>query len=95
MLDNGLFVEGKPQWWWKYVFPEKTTFWLSVLNAKLAQEQKVADPDPNPWLQELTAEILESLTMLHSSATIREEAVSQRLKEEAVTKIRSALETVK
>lgn len=97
MSNEGDWVEGKPRWWWKYVFPAPIRFWISALNEKLAKDKKVVnlDPDPEPWLEGVTAEILESLTMLHTSTTVREEGVSQRLKEEAVEKINSALKTVK
>jgi hypothetical protein len=97
MLNEGDWVEGEPRWWWKYVFPAKIWFWTSALNEKLAKDKKVAnlEPEPDPWLEGVTAEILESLTMLHTAKTVREEAVSQRLKQEAVAKINSALKAVK
>jgi hypothetical protein len=97
MLNDGDWVEGEPKWRWKYVFPAKIRFWNLTLNEKLAKDKKVAnlDPEPEPWLEEVTAEILESLTILHSATTLREEALSQRLKQEAVAKINSALKAVK
>lgn len=97
MLNEGDWVEGEPRWWWKYVFPSKIGFWISALNEKLAKDKKVAnfEPEPEPWLEEVTAEILESLTMLHTATTVREEGVSQRLKQEAVAKINSALKAVR
>jgi hypothetical protein len=94
-LSPGDWVEGEPQWWWKYVFPSKIQFWLLTLNEKWAKDIAKLKPQPQPWLEEATAEILESLTMLHTATTIREEAVSQRLKGEAVAKINSALKAVK
>ena len=95
MLSEGDWVEGKPQWWWKYVFPSETRFWLLILNENLAKDKNFAEPEPEPWLEGVTAEILESLTMLHTATTVREEPVSQRLKKEAVAKINSALKVVR
>jgi hypothetical protein len=95
MLNDGDWVEGEPRWWWKYVFPSKLRFWLLTLNEKLAKDKNFAEPEPDPWLEGVTAEILESLTMLHTATTVREEAVSQRLKQEAIAKINSALKAVR
>ncbi len=95
LLGDGDWVEGKPQWWWKYVFPSPTRFWLFTLNERLEKYKNFVDPEPDPWLEGVTVEILESLTMLHTAMTVREEAVSQRLKQEAVAKINSALKTVR
>ena len=94
-LSEGDWVEGKPQWWWKYVFPSKIRVWLLILNEKWAKDKNFAEPEPDSWLEGLTAEILESLTMFHTATTVREEAVSQRLKQEAVAKINSALKVVR
>lgn len=93
--SEGYWIEGEPQWWWKYVFPPKIRVWLLILNEKWAKDKNFAEPEPDPWLEGVTAEILESLTMLHTATTVREEAVSKRLKQEAVAKINSALKVVR
>jgi hypothetical protein len=90
-LGDGDWVEGAPQWWWKYVFPSRERFWLSILTPKFSQ---VADPQPEPWFQGVSAEILEGLVMLHAAATVPEEAVRVRLKEEAAQKLTQAVQAI-
>jgi hypothetical protein len=95
MSITGDWVEGEPKWWWKYVFPTREKFWLSTLNEKITVVNVIDRPPPHPWLEAVAAEILESLTMLHTATTLEDEAVSQQLKREAVEKINAAIKAVK
>src|SRR4051812_12117570 len=45
-VNEGDWVEGEPKWWWKYVMPNESVFWVAVLAAK----NRVAEPEPSPWL---------------------------------------------
>ncbi len=76
------WVEGTPKWWWKYVFPNRETLWLAVLTK--------VEPDPVPWLQRVTGEVLEGLVMLHAAARA-DQAMAERLRSEAIVKINQAL----
>jgi hypothetical protein len=89
-MSDGDWVEGPPQWWWKYVFPARGQFWLSILAAKLA----VMDPTPDPWFQRAAADILEGLVMLHAAATVADREVSTQLQKEAAEKINQAVQTI-
>ena len=89
MSDAG-WPEGTPQWWWKYVFPVEKTFWLAILNARF----QVADPTPEPWLDGVTAEILEGVAMLQGMAAVEDEAEGRRLKREAIDKINRAVQSI-
>lgn len=88
MSDAG-WPEGRPQWWWKYVFPSEKQFWLSILASKF----QVADPHPDPWLEAVTTDILQGLVMLQGTSTVDEADVS-RLKREAVDKINLAVHQI-
>jgi hypothetical protein len=90
-MNEGDWVVGPPQWWWKYVFPPREQLWLSILASKFSQ---VADPAPDPWFQGVSAEILEGLVMLHAAATVAEEAARVRLKDEATRKITQAVQAI-
>ena len=90
-LGDGDWVEGPPQWWWKYVFPTRGRFWAAMLTAKIHDAE---DPIPDPWLQRVTADILEGLAILHAAATVGDVAASARLKEEAVQKINRAVRVI-
>ena len=86
-LNEGDWVEGAPQWWWKYVIPNPASFWQAVLSI-VAME-----PDPHPWLQRVTGGVLEGVAMLHAASRV-DEATAGRLKSEASEKIRQSLEAV-
>ncbi len=87
MLSDGDWVEGEVKWWWKYVFPRREQFWLNILVQRL-------DPQPDPWLQAVTGEILEGVAMLHAAARIGDEAIKSRLKNEAANKIADAAKSL-
>lgn len=93
-MNEGDWIEGEPQWWWKYVFPSRERFWGSVLSDRMLKAKFVSEPSPSPWFAGVAAEILEGLVMLHASDTVAAE-VSQKLQEEAVGKIMRAAEQVR
>ena len=83
-MANDDYVEGPPEWWWKYVFPTGERFWLTVA-ASL-----VLEPDPHPWRRRVTGEVLEGVVMLHAAARA-DQTAGERLTTEAVAKIHQAL----
>jgi hypothetical protein len=85
-VNEGDWVEGEVQWWWKYVLPAREKFWLAILAARL-------DPVPEPWRQGLVGEILEGVAMLQASARVRQGAVGARLKSEGLDKISHAVKS--
>ena len=85
-LNDGDWVEGAPKWWWKYVFPNPERFWLQIISL---------EPEPAPWLQRVTGEVLEGLAMLHAASRATEDATVARLKSEAVSKISQAVAAVR
>ena len=82
-MANDDYVEGSPKWWWKYVFPNGERFWLTV-----AASLELA-PDPHPWRQRVTSEVLEGVVMLHAAARA-DQSAAERLTGEAVAKIHQA-----
>ncbi len=89
MIVDG-WREGRVQWWWKYVFPVREQFWLSLLASKFA----AADPSPDPWFQNVAAEILEGVAMLQAAAVSVDPDVTAKLKKEAAAKINHAMHHV-
>jgi hypothetical protein len=86
-LNEGDWVEGEPQWWWKYVLPASEKFWVAVLSARL-------DPEPGPWRQGLVAKILEGVAMLQASERVGDKAIGARLKNEALKQMGGAMESL-
>jgi len=41
-----------------------------------------ADPSPNPWVQAFTADVLESVAMVHASGSTADQKISSHLREE-------------
>jgi hypothetical protein len=80
--NDGDWGEGVPIWFSKYVFPNRETFWLAVLER--------LEPVPLPWLQKVNGEVLEGLVMLHAAARA-DQATAERLKSEAVAKINQSV----
>ena len=89
-MSDGDWVEGKPQWWWKYVFPAEKQFWASVLEN---QAVHVASPHPEPWHQ-ATIEIMQGVAMINATASMGKSDVSERLRAEGVAKIVAAANKV-
>ena len=93
-MNDGDWAEGKPQWWWKYVFPSREQLWLAVLHDRIDRGVQVSRPSPEPW-REQTAVILEGVAMLQATTMIDNAEVSKRLTQEAVAKIIRAAEQVR
>lgn len=77
-MEDGDWVEGAPEWWWKYVFPARIDFWLGILQRQ--------GPVPDPW-KEATGHILEGLAMVRAVAAVDDPQIKERLHQEAVAKI--------
>lgn len=88
-FSDGDWVEGAARWWWKYVLPSPAWFWQAVLSSVRSVE-----PVPQPWLQQVTGEVLEGVAMLHA-ATRADETSARRLKTEAIEKVNQALRAVR
>ena len=88
-MNDGDWVEGKPQWWWKYVFPAEEQFWASILQNQVSKAGQVNGPSPEPWRKEVTA-ILEGLAMVNATATVGKGEIGEKLRAEGVAKIVAA-----
>jgi hypothetical protein len=89
-MNEGDWVEGEVKWWWKFVFPQKAKFWGQIL-----QNMTVSlNPQPDPWLQATTADVLETVVMLHAAtkATDREQRAS--LYKEAAQKLEGTVAAI-
>jgi len=89
-VNEGDWVEGEPKWWLKYVMPSESVFWAAVLAAK----GRVAEPEPSPWLQGVSGQIMDGLAMLNAAARIGKSDEAAKLKKEAAVKIARAVEAV-
>jgi len=89
-VNEGDWVEGEPKWWWKYVMPSESVFWAAVLAAK----SRGATPEPAPWLQGVSGQIMDGLAMLNAAARIGHADEAAKLKQEATTKISRAVAAV-
>src|SRR5215469_12861120 len=87
LMEPGDWVEGEPKWWWKYVYPARDRFWAELIAANF-------DPNPDPWVQSFTGEVLEGIAMVRASATVADKKVRLRLREEATNKIAAAMKPV-
>ena len=85
-MEPGDWVEGEPKWWWKYVYPARDQFWAGLI-ASIVK----AEPDPHPWVQSFTAEVLEGVTMVRASGSTKDSKIGSRLKEEGLKKIVDAM----
>ena len=91
-VNEGDWVEGAPQWWWKYVFPVRVQFWSTLLAERVKRVR--TDPEPHPWKEQVLGELLEATAMLHAMSGI-DVAVDERLKGEAKTKIVLAVRAIR
>jgi hypothetical protein len=80
-------LEGTPKWWWKYVIPNPESFYAQVL----AQATLVSGPNPVPWLQRASGEVMEGLAMFHAAASMGDREDSARLKSEAFARLSQAV----
>jgi hypothetical protein len=56
-------LEGKPQWWWKYVRPASIEF----------------SPHPDPWINRMTSALLTAISMKEVARRLPEGEVQQQL----------------
>jgi hypothetical protein len=84
-MEPGDWVEGEPRWWWKYVYPAREQFW-----AELVARISNAGPSPDPWIQSLTADVLEGVAMIHASGRTTDRKVVSQLRHEGLKKIADA-----
>lgn len=87
-VNDGDWVEGAVQWWWKYVLPSREIFWTNVI-ARVSE----LGPSPDPW-REQVGEILAGIAMLRSSAKVSDRAVAEKLSKESISKINGAVEAL-
>jgi len=85
-VNEGDWVEGEVKWWWKYVMPSEATFWGAILAARY----RSADPEPSPWYQGVSGQVMEGLAMLKASARIGTGVEADKLKAEGAAKIAKA-----
>ena len=85
-MNEGDWVEGEPQWWWKYVFPARSRLWASLLAEHVT-------PHPQPWREEVLGDVLEAAVLINAAARADDE-VSERLKEEARAKLSRAHDAI-
>ncbi|HZP66152.1 MAG TPA: hypothetical protein VFB32_07575 [Rudaea sp.] len=90
-VNDGDWVVGEPKWWWKYVMPQEAWFWEAVLVAR----SRAQDPEPSPWLQAVSAKVLEGLAMLNAAARAATSAEASKLKTEAAAMINKAVAAVR
>ena len=84
------WVEGDPQWWWKYVFPARSRLWAMLV----ADRFRIgAGPLPDPWREQVLGDVLEAAALLQAINVVDEE-VSARLKEEARARLSRAIDGI-
>jgi hypothetical protein len=89
-MNEGDWVEGEVKWWWKFVFPQKAQFWGQIL-----QHVTVSlNPEPDPWLQATTAEVLEAVVMLHAAAKATDREQRANLHKDAAKTLESAVAAI-
>jgi hypothetical protein len=89
-VNEGDWVVGESKWWWKYVMPSESVFWAAVLAAK----SRGAEPEPSPWLQGVSGQVMDGLAMLNAAARIGKSDEAAKLKKEATAKITRAIAAV-
>lgn len=92
-VNEGDWVDGKVEWWWKYVLPPEPQFWAAIL-AQRVQVIEGPDPQPSPWLQ-AQAVGLEAVAMLQAVAKITDLNQRTSLLNEVVRRFAAAADAVK
>jgi hypothetical protein len=83
-MNEGDWVEGAPQWWWRYVLPAQEEFWRLI-----AYGGPDTDPTPDPWKQ-ASISLLEAVVLVCGISRTAERDAKTRLHQEAVQKLQSA-----
>jgi hypothetical protein len=89
-VNDGDWVDGAVQWWWKYVFPIRHKFWAVLVDERAT---RVADPTPDPWKELVLGDLLEATAML-SAVPGADATVAARLKTEAKAKLARATRAI-
>src|SRR5215470_15596954 len=84
-MNDGDWVEGEVQWWWKYVFPARARFWAAMVAA-----ERVEAPEPTPWFEGVAGQLLGSVALLGAAVRAGDPGLRQRLKGEAIKKMTAA-----
>lgn len=92
-VNDGDWVDGKVEWWWKYVLPAETQFWAAVL-AQRVQVGAGQDPERAPWRQAQAAGV-EAVAMLQAAANITDLKQRTELLNEVVRRFTAAANAVK
>jgi hypothetical protein len=87
-INDGDWIEGRPQWWWKYVMPAESTFWATIVSQR-AQTVAVQGPSPDPWKQAKTLGA-EAVAMLYAAANVTDAKQRTQLLDEAAQKLGAA-----
>jgi hypothetical protein len=87
MNDDG-WLEGVPQWWWKFVLPSQEEFWRLIA---------LGGPDTEPvadrWKQAAVS-LLEALALLRGIDKGADAQGKTRLHQETIQRIQNALKAV-
>jgi hypothetical protein len=92
-LNEGDWIDGKVEWWWKYVIPGENQFWAAILaqNASVVGRQ---GPDPVPWRQAIVLGF-EAVAMLQAATNISDVKERAKLLSEVVEKFSTAAQRLK
>jgi hypothetical protein len=88
-MNDGDWVEGEAQWWWKYVFPARARFWAAMVAA-----ERIEDPEPTPLFEDVAGQLLGSVALLGAAVRVGDPGLRQRLKGEAMQKMTAATQAV-
>jgi hypothetical protein len=87
-INDGDWIDGKVEWWWKYVIPSEASFWIAIV-AQRAQLLAGQDPQPAPWrkAQSLASE---AVAMLQAAENINDVNQRSRLLNEVAERLGAA-----
>src|SRR5215210_1687968 len=73
-------VEGRPQWWWKYVFPSGSLGWAEE---RMGQPLpwRTGGPHPEPWRSSVVGAIISAVSIKEVAQRMREGNLGGQLAE--------------
>jgi hypothetical protein len=89
-LSDGDWIEGKVEWWWKYVIPAESQFWAAILVERVATS---AGQHANPSSQAQSLGF-EALAMLQAAHKISDSKERMRLLSEVGERFHAAGEAL-
>jgi hypothetical protein len=92
-INDGDWIEGKVEWWWKYVIPAESQFWAAILAERAQRATAQLDPEPAPW-RHAQARGLEAVAMLQALHGIADPKQRNRLLAEIGERFHSAEESL-